>query len=143
MTSETPIDPLESAEQHAGLHVPATGAALTKRVVERLSLFLLGPQRAYNRGVIDAIRLLRADAEHLGERMALFDQRLSADSEAIARLDAGMNTEIREVRAESSEALIEGALTRGQVVDLARALQRVEQLVAQLDTTSTSDCGRE
>jgi hypothetical protein len=141
MTSETPIDPLESAEQHAGLQVPAAGAALPKRVVERLSLFLLGPQRAYNRGVIDAIRLLRADNEQLGERIALFDQRLSADSEAIARL-AGLSAELRDLRAQSSEALTEGALTRGQVVDLAQALQRVEQLMAQLDTTPT-DSARE
>lgn len=138
MSAETPIDPLDSAEKHAELRVPASGAALPKRVVERLSLFLLAPQRAYNRGVIDAIRMLRAEGERIGQRVTLLEQRLDAEAEAHA-LAAGVRTELGELHVQVSDGLTEGALTRGQVVDIAQAVQRIEERVAQLDATLPGD----
>ena len=139
MNPETGTDPLHSAEQHADLRVQASGAALLRRVVERLALFLIAPQRAYNRGMIDAIRLLRADAQQLGQRVALLEQRLSTEGEEIARLAAGVRSEVSELRVEVSDGLTEEVLTRAQVVDIAQAVQRMEQRVAHLDATIPAD----
>ena len=135
MNAETPTDPLDAAEQHAELRVPRSGAALPKRLVERLSLFLLAPQRAYNRGVIDAIRMLRAEGDRIGQRMTLLEQHLTGEGAAITRLAEDVRSELRELRAEVSDALTEEVLTRGQILDIAQTLQRMEQRVAQLDAT--------
>jgi uncharacterized protein (DUF2164 family) len=142
MTSEASIDPLDAAAQHAELRVPVSRAALPKRVVERVILFLVAPQRAYNRGVIDAIRMLRADAEQFAHRVALLEQRLSADEE-IARVAADVRAEMRELHAQVSEGLTDEALTRAQVVDIAQAVQRMEQRVAHLDATLARDPARD
>lgn len=139
MNSETPIDPLDSAEKHAELRVPASGAALPKRVVERLTLFLIGPQRAYNRGVIDAIRMLRADMARIEGRVVSLEQRMKAEGDEIAGMAAEVRSQVKELHVQVSDGLTEEALTRGQVLDIAEAVQRIEQRVAQLDATRPGD----
>lgn len=133
------MDPLDSAEKHADLRVPASGVALPKRVVERLTLFLVGPQRAYNLGVIDAIRMLRADMQRIEGRFALLEQRMTADGEALARLDAEVRSEVKDLHVQVSDGLTEEALTRGQVLDIAQAVHRIEERLAQLDATPPGD----
>jgi len=89
---------------------------LPKRVVERFTRFFIDPQRAYNRGVIDAIRLLREDNQRLELRITLL-------GDDIERLTAADPTQL----AALSETQTDGALIRGMVVDLAKSLQRLER----------------
>ncbi|MGI8809119.1 MAG: hypothetical protein ACR2KK_15015 [Acidimicrobiales bacterium] len=131
MSAETPTDPLSSAAKHAELGLPKS-AALPKRLVERLSRFFLDPQRAYNRGVIDAIRLLRDDDLRLGNRITL-------QSDDIARLTAALRTDLTRVELELADSRTDAALTRGQVIELAKMVQRLESRMAQLDAGRTED----
>ena len=134
--SPEPVDPLASATEHAelGLPLPGTASALPKRLVERLSRFFLEPQRAYNRGVIDAIRILRDDNQRLADKVA-------QQGDDIERLASGLRSELAQAQLDLSEGQTDAALTRGQVVDLARTVQRLESRVAKLDTEPPGSAG--
>ena len=114
------VDPLSSAESHVDLGLPGSASAFRRRVVERFTRFFVDPQRAYNRGVIDAIRLLREDNERLELRITLL-------GDDIERLTAALRTDLTQVQLALSDGQTDGALTRGQVVDLAKSLQRLER----------------
>ncbi len=126
MSAEPPVDPLSSAAEHVDLGLAGPGGSLPKRVVERLTRFFLEPQRAYNRGVIDAIRLLRDDKEQLGHRIAL-------QGDEIHRLTAGIRSDLTRVQMGLADGQTDAALTRGQVVELARMVQDLETRLAQVD----------
>lgn len=126
MNSEIPIDPLSSAAGHAELRLPASGSPRFRRVLERLTRFFLEPQRAYNRGVIDAIQLLRDDHVKLEDRLA-------SRHDAAEHLTAGLRSDLTQVQLALADGQTDAALTRGQVVELAKAVQRLESRMADLD----------
>lgn len=126
MNSKMPIDPLSSAIGHAELGLPVSGTSLPKRVVERLTRFFVEPQRAYNRGVIDAIRILRADDQQLAHR-------ITVQGEDNDRAAARVRSDFTGLQVELSRGRTEAALTHGQVVELARTVQRLESRMAALD----------
>ena len=126
MSSETPVDPLSSAAEHAELRLPRTGSPLFPRVLDRLTRFFLEPQRAYNRGVIDAIRILRQDDRELAER-------ITQGNDTAERLTAGLRSDLTQAQLALADGRTDAALTRGQVVELARALQRLESRMAHMD----------
>ena len=78
MNSEMPIDPLSSAAAHAEIGVPTSGSSLPKRVVVRLTRFFVDPQRAFNRGAVDAIQLLRRGQDGLAARLTEAQQQHDA-----------------------------------------------------------------
>lgn len=126
MSADVPVDPLSSAEEHVDLGRAAPGGSLPRRVVERVARFFLEPQRAYNRGVIDAIRLLRDDKEQLAHRIAL-------QGDEIQRLTAGIRSDLTRAQIELADGQTDAALTRGQVVELARMVQDLETRLAHVD----------
>ncbi|MDQ3898717.1 MAG: class I SAM-dependent methyltransferase, partial [Actinomycetota bacterium] len=129
MNPETPIDPLSSAVEHAELGLPLRSAARLsspKRAVERLTRFLTDRQRAYNRGVVDAIRLLRQRDEQL-------DHRVDLQADDHERTAAGLRSDLTEVRLAMTETETAAGLTSAQVAELARAVLRLETRMAGLD----------
>ena len=126
MSSEIPVDPLSSAAGHAELRLPQSGSPLSKRVLDRLTRFFLEPQRAYNRGVIDAIRILREDDQQLA-------QRITHVNDTAERLAAGLRSDLTGLQLTVADGQTYASLTRGQVVELARAVQRLEGRMAQID----------
>ena len=126
MSSEIPVDPLAAAAEHAELRLRRSGSPLSKRVLERLTRFFLEPQRAYNRGVIDAIRILRQDDQQLA-------QRITHGDETAERLTAGLRSDLTQVQVALADGQTDAALTRGQVVELARAVQDLKSRMAQMD----------
>lgn len=127
MSSEIPVDPLSSAAEHAELRLPRTGSPLVLRLIDRLTRFFLEPQRAYNRGVIDAIRILRQDDQQLA-------QRITQGSDTAERLSAGLRSDLTQVQLALADGQTDAALTRGQVVELAKAVQRLESRMAEMDS---------
>ena len=126
MNSETPIDPLASAAGHAEIGVPTSGSSLPKRVVVKLTRFFVDPQRAYNRGVVDAIQLLRNADDGLAAKLTQARQ----DHDATT---AGLRSELTALELALGDSATFASLTRGQVVELARTVQRVEARLAELD----------
>ena len=122
MNSEMPIDPLSSAAEHAEIGVPTSGSSLPKRVVVKLTRFFVDPQRAFNRGVVDAIQLLR----HSQHRLAQAQQEHDATT-------AGLRSELAGLELALADGATGASLTRGQVVELARAVQRIEARLGELD----------
>lgn len=124
MNSEMPIDPLSSAAAHAELGLPASSAA--RRLVQRMTRFFVEPQRAYNRGVVDAVRIVREDHRQLAELVG-------AQGEQHDQLSAGLRSEISQLQNEVSDSQTSASLCRVQVAELARALQRLEERMARVD----------
>jgi broad-specificity NMP kinase len=121
-----PVDPLAAATAHAELGLPVSTSALPKRLVERLTRFLLEPQRAYNRGVIDAIRLLRADNQVLAQRV--IDQGYEVE-----RLTAALRADLDRVEVDLVDDRTGAALTGVQLGELAEVVHRLEARIARLD----------
>lgn len=139
MNSETPADPLAAAAQHAELSLPPfrlSGASLATRVIERLSRFLIEPQRAYNRGVTDAIRLLRQNDQDLVRRITL-------QGEDYHRVADRLQSDLTELELALADGQTTAGLTTGQVLDLARSFQRLESRMAQLDADLRPEKGTE
>ena len=129
MTPEMPIDPLSSAVEHAELGLPLRSASRlssAKRTVERLTRFLTERQRAYNRAVVDAIRLLRDSNEQLGHRVTL----QAEDQEQTA---AALRSELTKLRLALGEGETATSLNSGQVAELAGAVLRLERRMTELD----------
>jgi hypothetical protein len=124
MNSEMPIDPLSAAAAHAELGLPASSAA--RRLIQRMTRFFVEPQRAYNRGVVDAVRILRDQHRGLAELVG-------THAEAHDRLSAGLRADIRELHNEVSDSQTTASLIRVQVAELARAVQRLEERMARVD----------
>ena len=131
MNSETPIDPLSAAAAHAEIGVPSSGRSLPKRVVMRVTRFVLESQRAYNRGIVDAIQLLREGDRRLDERITVAAQEHDAAT-------AGVRSELTGLQLALADQDVTTALTRAQAVDLAQAVQRLEARVAALDAAVAS-----
>ncbi len=119
MNSEMPIDPLSSAAAHAEIGVPTSGSSLPKRVVVKLTRFFVDPQRAYNRGVVDAIQLLRHGQDRLEARLTQAQQEHDATI-------AGVRSELTGFEQALGDGATFASLTRGQVVELARAVRHLE-----------------
>jgi predicted kinase len=126
MKAEKPIDPLSSAAAHAELGLPLSDASLPKRVVVRLTRFFVERQRAYNRGVVDALRVL-ADADRR------LEHRVQVWEEADDAVTAGLRSELTRLELAVADADTVAGLTRVQVVELARAVQHLERRTAELD----------
>ena len=124
MNSEMPVDPLSSAAAHAELGLPASSTA--RRLVQRMTRFFVEPQRAYNRGVVDALRILREDHQRLAEL-------LGTHGEQHDSLSAGLRSDIAQLHNEVSDSQTTTSLIRVQVAELARVMQRLEERVAQVD----------
>jgi len=126
MSPETPVDPLSAATTHAELGLPSSDSGLPKRLVVRLTRFLLEPQRAYNRGVIDAIRLLRTDTKVLAQR--IIDQGYDVE-----RLTSALRADLDRLELDLVDGQTGSALTDVQVGELARVVLRLEARIARLD----------
>lgn len=126
MNPEMPTDPLSSAAAHAELGLPLTGASLPKRVVVKLTRFFVERQRAYNRGVIDALRML-------SEADRRIEHRVQVREEADDAVAAGLRSELTRLEVAVADGDTVAGLTRAQVVELARAVQRLESRLAELD----------
>ena len=126
MNSEMPIDPLSSAAEHAEIGVPTSGSSLPKRVVVKLTRFFVDPQRAFNRGIVDAIQLLRHGQDRLAARLTQAQQEHDATA-------AGLRSELAGLELALADGATGASLTRGQVVELARAVQRIEARLGELD----------
>ena len=117
MNTEMPIDPLSAAAAHAELGLP-TSSPVT-RLVHRMTRAFIEPQRAYNRGVVDAMRTLRAEHGRLDELVRAHEDRHD-------RLSAGLRSDIRQLQNELSDSQTTVSLLRGQLAELVRAIQRLE-----------------
>lgn len=126
MTPEMPTDPLSSAAAHAEIGGPQSKTSFAKRAVNRLTRFFVEPQRAYNRGVVDAVLLLRESHRQLGERVAI-------EGKEHEETAAALRSEVIKLQRALGESDTTTALTRAQVVDLAKSVQRIEARLASLD----------
>ena len=127
MNPEKPIDPLSSAAAHAELGLPLSDASVAKRVVVRLTRFLVERQRAYNRGVVDSLRM-QADADRR------LEHRVQTGQEAHDAMVAGLRSELTRLELSVTDSETVAGLTRVQVAELARSVRRLESLTAELDT---------
>jgi predicted RNase H-like nuclease (RuvC/YqgF family) len=117
MNSDMPIDPLSAAAAHAELGLPTSSAVA--RLVHRMSRVLVEPQRAYNRGVVDAVHTLREEHRRLAKLVREQEDRHE-------RVSTGMQADIRQLQIELSDSQTTVSLLRGQLAELVRAIQRLE-----------------
>lgn len=119
-TTGITVDPLASAAEHADLALrPGTRLASAKRLVLRAARLVTDRQVAYNRGVIDSIRLLREQVDQVGRQVAGLHDADTGVTESLRSHLSGVQLELTETRTQV-------ALLQSQLSGITEMMRRLE-----------------
>lgn len=117
-------DPLAAAAQHADLEVSGGGRLpVVKRLIVRVGRLITDRQVAYNRGVIDSIRLLRNEVELLDARIGGLRELVASEPSPVS---AAVASELAGLRLEISESRTQAALVESQLAGITEMMRRLE-----------------
>jgi len=133
MNSETATDPLWAATQHAELGLPLTDrsrVSFARHAVVRVTQFFTSPQRAYNRGMVDCIHMLRDSTEELRLAMEATRAHAAYQAEDHERIVAELRSDLGDLQLTGMAEQTRGALIEGQLVGISDDVQRLEAMVS-------------